>query len=109
MNRDAKGKPEKTDLEAEMIEFVFMKDIDQFDTPLTDTQISCHNSNDAEGHTDLCSIKHNLHPEQSDEIWETELWSPTGDSYSWFIFLISHSLTNCTISSWRWAENNFSS
>lgn len=66
--RDAKGKPEKTDLEAEMIEFVFMKDIDQFDTPLTDTQISCHNSNDAEGHTDSCSIKHNLHPEQSDEI-----------------------------------------
>lgn len=60
-------------LEGDMIKFVFMKDIDQFDTPVADTQISCHNSSDAEGHTGVSSIKYNLHPEQSDEIWEIEL------------------------------------
>lgn len=99
---------QKRKLEGE-IKFVFMKDIDQFDTVVADTQISCHNSSDAEGHAGLSSIKYNLHPEQSDEIWETELWSPTGDTCSWFIFLISYSLTNCAISSWRWAGNNFNS
>lgn len=71
------------------------------------TQMSCHNSTDAEGHAGSSSIKYNLHPEQPDEICKAELWIPTGDTYSWFIFLISYSPTNCAISFWRWVGNNW--
>lgn len=113
IHKDPKGKPEKTKLmKEEMRQGVYLQQNPKrywsiAHTSGRQTQISCHNSSDAEGHAGSSSIKYNLHPEQPDEIWETELWIPTRDTCSWFIFLISYSPTNCAISSWRWVGNNW--
>lgn len=109
-HKDAKGKPENTKLmKAEMRETLYLwkRYWSIAHTSSRQIQISCHNSSDAEGHAGSSSIKYNLHPEQPDEICKTELWIPTGDTCSWFIFLISYSPTNCAISSWRWIGNNW--